>query len=157
MTDRAEIRCAVELREGAEDAPDRLYGVLLRYDERAQDRAELFTSGSLTWPSTGVVLNRQHSRTAPILRFVPEVRDGAVVVDVEIPDTRAGRDAAAEIRGGLFTGLSVEFAASEEGRRGGVREIRKAALLGAGLVDTPSYRAPVEVRARPTFRRRVWL
>ena len=156
MDDRAEIRCAVELREGADDAPARLYGVLLTYGERAQDRPELFTSGSLSWPSAGVVLNREHDRKAPILRFTPEVRDGAVVVDVEIPDTRAGRDAAEEIRAGLFTGLSVEFAAREVGRRGGVREIRKALLLGAGLVGSPAYRAPVEVRER-AFRRRVWL
>ena len=150
----AEFRCAVELREDRR-SPGRLVGTLLTYGERAADRPERFAAGALTWPDGGVVLRRQHARGAPIMRVVPEVRGGAVVVDVPLPDTAAGRDAAAEIRAGLFRGLSVEFNALRERVAGGVREIQRAALVGAGLVDSPSYGGSlVEVRGK---RRRVWL
>ena len=151
-----EIRCSVELRQD-DASPGRLYGVLLNYDERAADRAETFERGALEWPDAGVVLNRQHSRQSPIMRVVPEVRGAAVVVDAPLPDTAAGRDAAREIRDGLFTGLSVEFRAKRQRYVGGVRRISSALLRGAGLVDDPSYRGSrVELRGR-TERRRLWL
>ena len=74
-----------------------------------------------------------------------------------LPDTQAGRDAAAEIRGGLFKGLSVEFRAVKQAFSGGVRQIQAAMLRGAGLVDDPDYiGSRVEVRARGG-RRRLWL
>ena len=91
------------------------------------------------------------------MRVVPEVRAGAVVIDAPLPDTSAGRDAAREIRDGLFTGLSVEFRSTGERYVGGVRRIRSALLNGAGLVDEPSYTGSrVEVRGRQG-RRRLWL
>ena len=152
-----EYRCVdVELREDDERrGPGRLVGTLLRYGERAHDRPELFEDGALTWPEGGVVLRRQHARTAPIMRVEPEVRDGAVVLDVLLPDTAAGRDAAAEIRTGLLPGLSVEFKSTSERQSGGVRRIAAAVLTGAGLVDSPAFTSSrVEVRGR---RRRLWL
>lgn len=76
-------------------------------------------------------------------------------MDVQLPDTQDGRDAATMVRNGTLRGLSVEFRADDEGVVGGVREIRQARLLAAGLVDDPSYPTKVEVRARP--RRRLWL
>ena len=153
-----EIRCSVEVRQDdTRQSPGRLVGTLLRYGERAGDRAELFEADSLTWPEDGIVLRRQHSRSAPIARVFPEVRDGAVVLDTLLPDTQAGRDAAAEIRSGLFAGLSVEFRARRQRYAGGVRRIVNAVLTGAGLVDNPSYRGSrVELRGR-TGGRRVWL
>ena len=59
---------------------------------------------------------------------------------------RRGRDAAALIRNGTLRGLSVEFRAERETFRDGLRVIQRARLTGAGLVDSPSYAAPVEVR-----------
>ena len=151
-----EIRCAIELRAEAA-SPGRLTGVLMDYEERSGDRAETFRAGSLRWPMNGVVLNRQHQRAAPIMRVVPELRGSQVVIDTPLPDTAAGRDAAAEIRSGLFAGLSVEFRAVEEGFVGSLREIRSALLTGAGLVDSPSYRGSrVEVR-QAAGRKRWWL
>lgn len=151
-----EIRCAVEWRADDERrGPGRLSGVLLTYGERAHDRPEQFERDSLTWPDDGIVLRRQHARTAPIMRVEPRVEGGRVLIDALLPDTAAGRDAATEIRSGLLRGLSVEFRASRERYDGGLRRIMAAELRGAGLVDSPSYSGSrVEVRGR---RRRVWL
>ena len=152
-----EIRCAIELRaEG--DSPGRLVGTLLVYGERASDRAEVFEPHALTWPAGGVVLRRQHVREAPIMRATPIERDGAVVFDEPIPDTAAGRDAAEEIRSGLFTGLSVEFQASAQRYVASERRISAAVLTGAGLVDSPSFSgSSVELRHGGRRRRAVWL
>ena len=68
-----EIRFAVELRDDEQRGPGRLVGTLIRYNERAKDRPELFEPDSLRWPKDGIVLNRQHERRSPILRFVPRV------------------------------------------------------------------------------------
>ena len=156
-----EIRCAIELRA---DSPDeggsagRLVGTLLTYGERASDRPEVFVPGSLTWPAEGIVLRRQHVRAAPIARVVPELRGNAIVVDVPLPDTAAGRDAAEEIRSGLMRGLSIEFVAHVQRFVGGVRQILRGELSGAGLVDNPSYEgAAVSVRHKGGARQRVWL
>ena len=144
-----EIRCEIRIAEGAEGKPARLVGVLMPYNTEARDRREVFEPGSLSWPSDGVVLRRQHQRSSPILRFTPVEVEGRLTVDVPIPDTVAGRDALAEIRSGLFKGLSVEFNSIRESFVAGVRRIAKATLKGAGLVDSGSYEgATVEARAR---------
>ena len=153
-----EIRCAVEVRaDETRQSPGRLVGRILKYGERALDRAELFEADALTWPADGVVLNRQHERGAPIMRVIPESRGGELVINQALPDTQAGRDAAAEIRSGLFRGLSLSFQAQRQVFAGGVRRIQSAAMTAIGLVDSPSYDARVEVRARREGRRRVWL
>ena len=156
-----EIRCLVELRaDDSRESPGRIVGTLLQYDERAGDRPELFRAGALSWPDGGIVLNEQHNRAAPILRFVPKVEGSEVLIDAPLPDTSRGRDAAVMIRNGTLRGLSVEFAATEEGMTGGVREIRRARLLAAGLVDDPSYAgSSVEVRKERSgaVRRLPWL
>ena len=154
-----EFRCAVELR--ADDSlasPGRLVGTLLRYGERASNRAEIFEPGSLTWPANGVVLRRQHVRGAPIARVIPETRGNEVVIDYPLPDTTAGRDAAIEVKNGTLGGLSVEFRATAQKFVGGVRRITSALLGGAGLVDSPEYGgSTVEVRQGGKGRIRVWL
>jgi len=104
-----------------------------------------------------VILNEQHNRQAPIMRFTPQEAEGRVLIDAALPDTQRGRDAATMIREGTFTGLSVEFRAVRESSRAGVREVEAARLVAAALVDSPSYPASrVEVRQR-SARRRVWL
>ena len=117
----------------------------------------MFEANSLTWDPAGIVVNRQHSRTAPIMRVVPEVRGRAVVIDAPLPDTAAGRDAAREVREGLFRGLSIEFKAVRQAYRAGVRYIQEAGLWAVGLVDTPSYAgSTAEVRGKKP-RARIWL
>ena len=157
-----EIRCKVELRaDGADDtrqSPGRIVGTLIEYETRASDRPEVFADGALRWDDGGVILNEQHNRAAPILRFTPTVEGRSVLLDAPLPDTQRGRDAATMIRDGTMRGLSVEFRATEEGRRAGMREVRSATLLGAALVDDPSYKGSLEVRERGKRRgRRIWL
>ena len=147
----SEIRCSIECREDAtRHGPGRLVGRILTYGERALDRPEVFEAGALTWPSDGVVLNRQHARGAPIMRIVPKQVGNELTIDQPLPDTTAGRDAATEIRDGLLRGLSVSFQSARQSFAGGVRRIQSATMTAIGLVDDPSYDAPVEVpAARP--------
>ena len=45
----------------------RLVGTLLRYEETAQDRHEVFARGSLKWDEkAGVLINLQHDRQQPL-------------------------------------------------------------------------------------------
>ena len=135
-----EIRCKLEYREDESRlSPGRLVGTLLTYGERASDRPEVFEAGALDWPGNGIVLNRAHNDKVPIMRVIPEVRGSAVVIDTPLPDTTAGRDAAAELRAGLMRGLSVEFRATAARFVGGVRSIQHALLGGAGLVPAAAY------------------
>lgn len=144
-----EIRCAVELRaDDSRQSPGTLSGVLLEYETRASDRPEVFKAGALTWDEAGVVLNLQHDRTKPLLRFVPTVEGREVRISAKLPDTQNGRDAAVLVRNGTLRGLSVEFLPEDETGSGGLREIRRARLVGAGLVDDSSYSTEVQVRER---------
>ncbi len=153
-----EIRCSIEVREDESRlSPGRVYGELLTYGQRAKDRPELFEDGALKWNERGIILNRQHDRKSPVMRFVPKAVENRVVIDEQLPNTVAGRDAAAEVRQGLFRGLSIEFRSIRDRHTGGVRRISEAKLGAAALVDDPSYDTTVEVRGRKTRRRRIWL
>ena len=152
-----EIRCSIEVRaDESRQSPGRLYGVIMKYNTRAQDRAELFEPGALKWDAS-LLLNRQHDRASPIMRVTPIVVGDEVRIDQPLLDSAAGRSAAVEIRGGLMTGLSIEFKSLRETVSGGIRRISSALLGGVGLVDSPSYSAAsVEVRAKHK-RRQIWL
>ena len=128
-------------------SPGRLTGTLLTYETRAADRPELFARGALYWPDDGIAINDQHNRKETIVRTVPFLDGDAIKIDVALPDTARGRDAAVNVRDGILPGLSIEFHAESEGKPGGLREIRRARLARAGLVDDPSYAdSKVEVR-----------
>ena len=145
-----EIRMKIEVREDESRAgPGRLVGVLMAYGTRATDRAEVFEIGSLKWDAAGIVVNRQHQRSNPVARILPTIEGQKVVLDSPLPDTAAGRDAAAEIRSGLMRGLSIEFRSVRQTFVNGVRRISEAVLTGAGIVDSPSYSgSSVEVRTK---------
>jgi len=154
-----ELRFAIELRDGPEGSPGLLSGTLLTYGEISPSHRELFEPGALSWPDAGIVLNRQHNRGIPIMRVMPQLDGNRVVLNAPLPDTLAGRDAAQEVRDGLFRGLSVEFNALRDMYRNGVRHVQKAVLRGAGLVTDPSYTGSlVSVRAsRRTRNLSAWL
>ena len=151
-----EIRCSIKIEQRAEGEPARLVGVLMPYGTQAKDRSEIFAPGSLTWEPDGVILRRQHDRSQPIMRVIPIIEGTDVRIDQPLPETQAGREAALEIRQGLLRGLSVEFQSVRQSVVGGIRRISEALLVGAGLVDEPSYQsATVEARER-ALRDREW-
>ena len=142
-----EIRCSIELRaDDSRQSPGRITGTLLTYEQRASDRPELFKEGALSWPDDGIILNEQHNRQAPIMRFTPVIEGRAVLIDAPLPDTTRGRDIAVMVKNGTLAGLSLEFRARAEGMRGQLREVRAADLLGATVVDSASYKGSLEVR-----------
>ena len=145
-----EIRQA---EDPSRDSPGRLTGTLLRYNEVARDRKEVFARGALTWPADGILINEQHNRQAPILKAIPYEDGDEVRIDTPVPNTTRGRDAVTNIRAGVWTGLSVEFHSKSEGRRGNLREIKKAFLGAAALVDIGAYSgSTVEVRGEAVAR-----
>ena len=142
-----------QLDDPTRESPGRLTGTLLVYEERARDRNEVFSQGALSWDESGILVNWQHDRQKSLLRAIPFEEDGAVKIDAQIPNTALGRDTVANIRSGVFSGLSVEFHSKAEGRRGNLREIRRAHLGAAALVDTAAYGgSTVEVRAEAEAR-----
>ena len=87
-----EIRCAISLElDELRSGPGRIVGQLIPYGQRAKDRPELFESGALSWPERGIVLNRQHDRASPILRFIPRASASELRIEAPLPDTQAGR------------------------------------------------------------------
>ena len=143
-----ELACEIRYEvDQSRQSPGRLRGVIIRYEMQAGDRKEVVSRNAFHWRDGGIVINDQHRRESAIVRATPFLQGDDLMVDVALPDTQAGRDAATNVRDGVLTGLSVEMAVESEGRRGSLREIRRARLVRAGLVDDPSYReSKVEVR-----------
>ena len=150
-----------QLEDETRESPGRLVGTLLRYEERARDRKEVFVRGALTWPEDGILINEQHNRLSPVLRAIPYLDGDEVKIDAPIPNTARGRDTVTNIRAGIWKNLSIEFHSRSEGRRGPLREIRQAFLGAAALVDTGAYGgSKVEVRAKTDTQQRIarlWL
>ena len=72
------IVAAVELRDGGDDSPGRLTGVLMRYGAPGQHGRETFAPGSLRWPANGIRIDHEHASSPargsvqpPIMRAVP--------------------------------------------------------------------------------------
>ncbi len=156
-----ELLIPIEFRQDeSRESPGRLVGVLLPYEVRAADRPEMFEQGALRIPPEGILLREMHRRDSPIMRIRPFLEGSELRVDQAFPNTTAGRDAAQNLRppDNIYSGLSVEFKAIRETRRGGVRLVQDGILTGAGLVDLGAYRqALAEVRQQATRRRRLWL
>ena len=141
------IVCEVRLADDPSRAtPGRISGMLLPYDRSARTRSEKFSPGALRWASDGIVLNTHHDSRTPFMRVVPLADKAGVRIDSPLPDTSRGRDVAAELRGGLYRGLSVEFRSLKEHREGLLRVIDDAWLEAASLVTNPDYETEVEVR-----------
>ena len=142
-----------ELRYEADpnrDSPGRLTGTLLRYLEPAHDRPEVFERGALYW-NDDLILNIQHDRAQPIMRFTPYLEGDDVKVDAMLPDRTIGRDVASAVKDGTLRGLSVEIdrASVQSQMVNGVRRISRARLVAAGVVDSGSYKnSTVSVRQR---------
>ena len=150
-----EIRCAtIELR-AASGTPGRIIGVIIETGRIASDRPEVFAPNSVSWPAEGVRLLAEHEGRE-VMTFTPTMDGAKVTINAPLPDTALGRECAAEIRSGRKRDLSIEFHALEAASISGVREIRRALIPAAALVQAGAYdQAQVEIRKRQ--RRRLWL
>ena len=148
-----EIGCEVRFEvDESRQSPGRLRGVIISYEKQSGDRKEIVARGAFHWRDGGIVINDQHRRESAIVRATPFLDGDDLMIDTPLPDTQAGRDAATNVKSGVLRGLSVEMSVESEGRRGALREIRRARMVRAGLVDDPSYReARVEVRGRGPY------
>ena len=128
---------------------------------------ERFEVGSFVNLDGDLTLNRMHVRGAPVARTTAgsltliDSPDALRMVAV-LPETRLANEVLDEVRAGLLTGLSVEFAALQERLVGDVRSIQRARLNGLAVVDSGAYpEATVHARwaaaGRQNRRRRLWL
>jgi len=132
-----------------------LRGVGVRYGDvaRMPFGRETFEAGAFgDVASLDVRLNVQHNRDRLIARTPATLQlvDGpdALRIAAQLPETREADDALTLVRAGVLRGLSLEFRAGNAPVLDGVRTVRRAGLLGLGLVDTPAYPAStVEARA----------
>ena len=149
MNNMEQLTCEIRYsQDESRQTPGRVTGTLIVFEKRAGDRPELFERDSIHWPELGIVVNEMHQRNAPVLRVIPFLDGDELRIDGVLPDTQRGRDAATNIRENVYTGLSLEFRAERERRRGGIRSIQRAFVPRAALVDSPSYTdSLVEVRA----------
>ena len=155
---KIEIRSELRFERGdAYDGPGRLSGVLVRYGDEAVinsgGRRERFEARSI-FLSPNISLNREHRPESIVVAALGRnlrLNDGPddLRVEVELPNTAAGREAATDVRSGALRGFSSEFRALEETDERGVRVIRSAVLQALGLVASPAYRdSTVEIRKR---------
>ena len=123
-----------------------LAGPVLVYGDVAPGHRERIEAGAFA-PVPGVPLNIQHDPGLVVLEAgAYELTDGPAALELraELPESSA---AVRLVQRGALRGYSVEFRALEAGDVGGVRVVRRAELLGVGLVDTPAY-----PRSRPELR-----
>ena len=156
MTTVERFEVPVEIREATYDGPGTISGVILETGRVASDRQEVFVPGAPIFPSQGVELLRGH-RGEAIMTFQPVIDGNEIRIDALLPDSKIGRQVAAEVRSGTRAALSVEFVSLSEGRVSGVRELRSVLVQATALVPLGAYdRAQAEVRERAGRRRRLW-
>ena len=142
VMDNPTLTCEIRFTDDdTRQTPGRIVGTLVNYGERARNLPEIIDAGALYWDDGGIVLNEQHERGQPIIRALPYLDAGAVKIDAPLLNTARCRDAATNVKGGVFTGLSVEMQRNTvKGRNiGGVFHITSAKLVAAGLVDLAEY------------------
>ena len=141
----------IEIRE-TEGKEATLVGIVIQEGRAGAERKEIFSPGSIQWPSNGIEIMAEHrgvveSRAHPVRSSNGEIRISA--------------RATAELRKAVEAGkryLSLEFfALREKTTLGGIREIEKAHMTGAALVSSPEYvQSCAEIRSESN-RRRLWL
>ena len=140
----AEARAGAEFRVAGRT----LSGTVLRYGDVSPEHRERFVPGAFA-PVPAVSLNIQHDKRMQVLdagEFVLNDTPRALEIRAELPADSA---ALSLVKRGALNGFSIEFHARAERREAGVRVIERAALVGIGLVDQPSYpESTAEVRRR---------
>ena len=140
-----EVRAGGELRVAGRT----LTGPALVFGDISPEHRERFLPGSFG-PSPRAPLNIQHDRRLEVLPaggYDLSDTGRALEVRAVLPADSA---AISLVRRGALSGFSVEFRALAESRdEVGVRIVERAALVGVGLVDVPSYPGSLaEVRRR---------
>ena len=169
MPDNPERRFASFEFRSSDGAPGVLSGVAIRYGDRAEiapglfERFEVGAFGPDVAKST-VVVNRQHSRSAPLGRAGGLLRlsdsADALRAELKLPATRDGEDVAELVKQGVLRGFSVEFRATRDRIEGGTRVVERAELRGLAVVDDPAYGSSVvalRARIEGTHNKRWWL
>ena len=136
---------AVEIREQDGREP-MLHGVMLQEGRAASGgRRELFAPGAIEWPSAGVAIMTQHLGAIESRGHVVRERDGRLTITA-----RATEGITAAVAAGKRF-MSVEFKTLRERvTKGGIREIQRAFVDAAALVDRPEYdTSSAEVRSAP--------
>ena len=138
----------IEIRQVEGREPE-LHGIVLQEGRAASERREIFTPGSVQWPSEGIAILPEHrgsveSRAQPVRES-----DGRLTIRARATDA---------LRAAVQSGkryMSVEFNALEERQTGGgIREITRALVSAAALVASPEYdMTAAEVRNK---HRREW-
>lgn len=135
-------------------------GVAIRYNHEANLpwSYERFVPGAFgNVESLDIILNRQHSRAAPLARSGAglELMDSpeALSFTATLADTTDGRDTYALVKSGIMRGASIEFHAIDERvsreRDKPLVEILEARLVGISLVDSGAYpTSTIEARER---------
>lgn len=169
MEELIERRCLWPLEARADIERNRIEGVAIKYGDTASVRgmfSERIESGAFG-KIGDVVLNVQHDRARPIARTDGgglELTDSADKLRVVAKPvaTREGKDALLMVEHRVLRGFSVEFVAEDDAYDGALRIVKRARLLGIGLVDRPAYGDSVakvaqRMAALSTSRRRRWL
>ena len=135
-----------------------LYATVLQEGRAASNRRELFTPGSVTWAATGIEIMTEHLGAVEVRAQLVRHKDGVLSLTARATDG---------IRQAIADGkkyMSVEFKAMDSAvTNGGIREIRKAFILGAAMVSNPEYSMTyAELRGRQDIRAiseraRAWL
>ena len=135
------MKLTTEIREEGGE----LHGTILQEGRAASGgRAEVFAPGSVTWPSDGVGILLEHRGSAAVRAFPHRT---------ELGEIRVRAKANEAVREAIASGkryMSIEFHAIEERTtKAGVREILRAHVPAAALVDSPEYdTTSAEVRSK---------
>ena len=143
---RLQMRCLTvdcELRAGEGDESRVVSGVAVRYGDKATiwGYKESIRAGALKMPKGKSNLTVQHDRAQPLA--VIEYTDGpdALRIRSELPEGMRQDQALADIRSGLYRGLSIEFMPTEDvvNDKAKTVEILKGNLYRVSVVDDPAY------------------
>ena len=95
-----EIRLA---EDESRQSPGILTGTLITYLERGRKLPERFLPGALVWPDGGFNINTMHVREQPFVKVTPFLDGDALRISQPLPNTTAARDAAENLRTGVYT------------------------------------------------------
>lgn len=129
-------------------------GIAVRYGDIAElpwGRERIAPGAFGDVAALDVIANVQHRRERPLARtsgggLILTDDAAALTADIALPDTADGRDVRELVNKGVLRGLSVEFYPEELEQGVDATIIRRATLVGLGIVDRPAYSDSVIAR-----------